>query len=103
MKLWKTLDTSQQAKYRQLDNERLEKSRKKFIEKYLSDGEFEEKYDSDFEKVIEHVAQLFKVGCPQKASFLYRVCNTKCKIFSKSLLIFPTDFVKILQLALPKR
>ena len=70
MKLWKTLDTSQQAKYRQLDNERLEKSRKKFVEKYLSAGEFEEKYDSDFEKVIEHVAQLFKVGCSQKASFL---------------------------------
>ena len=69
-KLWKTLDPLQKEKYRQLDNERLEKSRKKFVEKYLSAGEFEEKYDSDFEKVIEHVEQLFKVGCPQKAGFL---------------------------------
>ena len=61
--MWKNLDHSEKEKYRQLDNKRLEKSRKKFIEKHLSGGEFEEKYDSDFEKVIDQVEKLFKVGC----------------------------------------
>ena len=64
--MWKTLDPSEQAEYRQLDNEKMEKSRKKFIEKHLSPGEFEEKYGSDFEKVIAEVEKLFKVGCSRQ-------------------------------------
>ena len=61
--MWRSLDPLEKAKYRHLELERLEKRRKEFIEKHLSPGEFEEKYDSDFDKVIAHVDQLFKVGC----------------------------------------
>ena len=61
--MWKSLDPFEKAKYRQLELERLDKCRKEFIEKHLLAGEFEEKYGSDFDKVIAHVAQLFKVGC----------------------------------------
>ena len=64
--MWKNLDPSEQAEYRQLDNEKMEESRKKFIEKHLSPGEFEEKYGSDFEKVIAEVEQMFKVGCSRR-------------------------------------
>ena len=66
--MWKTLDPSGQAEYRQLDNAKIEKSRIKFIEKHLSPGEFEEKYGSDFEKVIAEVEKLFKVGCSRQIS-----------------------------------
>ena len=41
------------------------KSKKEFVEKHLSTGEFEEKYESDFGNVDEHVKKLFKVGCPR--------------------------------------
>ena len=58
---WRNLDPLEKAKYRDLDNDRIEKSRKTFIESHLSIGEFEDKYDSDFDKVIAHVDQLFKV------------------------------------------
>ena len=74
-KVWQSLDPSERAKYRQLDNERLEKSRKEFIEKHLSAGEFEEKYDSDFEKVIGHVEELFKVGCSRNDFCLSMICG----------------------------
>ena len=66
--MWKTLDPSEQAEYRQLDNAKIEKSRKKFVEKHLSPGEFEEKYGSDFEKVIVEVEKLFKVRCSRQIS-----------------------------------
>ena len=57
---WQSLDSSEQEKYRQLDNERIAKRRKEFIKKHLSPGEFEEKYDADFDKVIAHVEKLLK-------------------------------------------
>ena len=63
LKMWKSLDPFEKSKYRLLELERLEKTRKEFIEKHLSPEEFEEKYDSDFDRVIAHVDQLFKVGC----------------------------------------
>ena len=66
--MWKNLDPSEQAEYRQLANKKVEESRKKFIEKHLSAGEFEEKYGSDFEKVIAEVEKLFKVGCSRQIS-----------------------------------
>ena len=58
---WRNLDPLEKEKYRDLNNDRIEKSRKSFIENHLSVGEFEDKYDSDFDKVIAHVDQLFKV------------------------------------------
>ena len=58
---WRNLDPSEKEKYREIENDRIEKSRKTFIETHLSIGEFEDKYDSDFDKVIAHVDQLFKV------------------------------------------
>ena len=61
--IWRNLDPLEREKYRDLDNDRIEKSRKTFIENHLSVGEFEDKYDSDFDKVIAHVDQLFKVQC----------------------------------------
>ena len=66
--MWKNLHPSEQAEYRQLDNAKIEESRKKFIEKHLSAGEFEEKYGSDFEKVIAKVEKLFKVRCSRQIS-----------------------------------
>ena len=70
--MWKNLDPSEQAEFRRLDNAKMEESRKKFIEKHLSPGEFEEKYGSDFEKVIAEVEKLFKVGCSRRLpSFEY--------------------------------
>ena len=76
--MWNNLDPSEQAEYRQLDNAKIEKSRKKFIEKHLSPGEFEEKYGSDFEKVIAEVEKLFKVGCSRQFSnFWVWFANTK--------------------------
>ena len=62
---WQNLDPSEKEKYRKLENERLHKNRREFIEKYLSAEEFEEKYDSDFDKVSKKVAELFKSECPQ--------------------------------------
>ena len=64
-KTWQSLDSSEQEKYRQLDNERIAESRNMFIEKHLLPGEFEEKYDSDFDKVIAHVEKLLKLRCSQ--------------------------------------
>ena len=58
---WRNLDPLQKEKYRDLDNDRIEKSRRTFIENHLSLGEFEDKYESDFDKVIAHVDQLLKV------------------------------------------
>ena len=80
-KEWKNLDPGEKEKYRRIDNERLEKSRKEFIEKYLSGGEFEEKFDSDFDKVIAHVEKLFKVGCSHESFFLFfkSLADTMCK------------------------
>ena len=62
-KTWQNLDQSEKEKYRQLDNKRLENSRRKFIQKHLSSGEFEAKYGSDFDQIVAHVEGLFKVGC----------------------------------------
>ena len=64
-KTWQNLDSSEQEKYRQLDNERIAMARKKFIKKHLLPGEFEEKYDADFDKVIAHVEKLLKLWCWQ--------------------------------------
>ena len=75
---FKSLDPSEQEVYRQLEYERLEKSRKKFIEKYLSPGEFEKKYGSDFEKVSVEVEKLFKVGCSRLYDITY-ICSLKFK------------------------
>ena len=77
-KTWKKLNPREKELYRQLDNERLERSRKKFIEKHLSTGQFEEKYDSDFENVVVHVEQLFKVGCSRN-NFLVVLMNMICE------------------------
>ena len=68
--MWKNLHPSEQAEYRQLDNAKIEESRKKFIEKHLSAGEFEEKYGSDFEKVVAKVEELFKLGFSKKSFFV---------------------------------
>ena len=62
-KTWQTLDSTEQAKYRQLDNERIAMARNKFIKKHLLPGEFEEKYDANFDKVIAHVDKLLKPWC----------------------------------------
>ena len=72
--MWKNLDPSEQAEYRQLDNAKLEEPRKKFIEKHLSAGEFEEKYGSDFEKVVAKVEELFKLGFSQN-DCLFQLLN----------------------------